>query len=93
MIGLLRASLLGFVLLTVVYLLVSVYSRSVRREGLEKEWDGDPANEGRLPDERAAFIEAGMQAYRHSLRRRLILLVYIVPLVAAAATAYLVNMN
>ncbi len=93
MIALLRAALLGFVILTVVYLLVSVYSRSVRRERLEKEWDGDPANEGRLPDERTAFIEQGMQAYRHSLRRRLIVLVYIIPLVTTLVTVYLVNVN
>lgn len=91
MIGLIRLAVVGFVLLTVVYVLVSIYSRSVRRERLEKDWDTDPANEGRLPDERTAFIEAGMQAYRHSLRRRLIVLVYVVPLVAAAVTAYLVN--
>lgn len=91
MIGLIRLAIVGFVLLTVVYVLVSIYSRSVRRERLEKEWDTDPANEGRLPDERTAFIEAGMQAYRHSLRRRLIVLVYVVPLAAAAVTAYLVN--
>ncbi|MBE0552762.1 MAG: hypothetical protein IH625_03630 [Rhodobacteraceae bacterium] len=91
MIGLIRLAVVGFVLLTVVYVLVSIYSRSVRRERLEKEWDTDPANEGRLPDERTAFIEAGMQAYRHSLRRRLIVLVYVVPLAAAAVTAYLVN--
>ncbi len=91
MIGLIRLAVVGFVLLTVVYVLVSIYSRSVRHERLEKEWDTDPANEGRLPDERTAFIEAGMQAYRHSLRRRLIVLVYVVPLAAAAVTAYLVN--
>ena len=93
MIGLLRAGLLGFVLLTVIYLLVSVYARSTRREALEKEWDTDPANEGRLPDERAAFIEGGMEVWRHSFRRRMILLVYIVPLVVAAVTVYLVNYN
>jgi Ca2+/Na+ antiporter len=93
MIALLRAALLGFVVLTVVYLLVSVYSRSVRRERLEKDWDTDPANEGRLPDERAAFIEQGMEAYRHSLRRRLIVLVYVIPLVTTLVTVYLVNVN
>lgn len=93
MIALLRAGLLGFVVLTVVYLLVSVYSRSIRRERLEKEWDTDPANEGRLPDERTAFIEGGMEAWRHSFRRKMIVLVYIVPLVVAVVTVYLVNYN
>lgn len=93
MIGLFRAGSLGFVILTVVYLLVSIYARSTQREALEKEWDTDPANEGRLPDERTAFIEAGMEAWRHSFRRRAILLVYIVPLVVAGVTVYLVNYN
>ena len=91
MIALFRAGLLGFVVLTVVYLLVSVYSRSIRRERLEKEWDTDPANEGRLPDERTAFIEGGMEAWRHSFRRKMIVLVYIVPLVVAVVTVYLIN--
>lgn len=91
MIALFRAGLLGFVVLTVVYLLVSVYSRSIRRERLEKEWDTDPANESRLPDERTAFIEGGMEAWRHSFRRKMIVLVYIVPLVVAVVTVYLIN--
>ncbi len=34
-----RLMVLGFVVLTVVYLVVSIYSRSVRREKLEKQWD------------------------------------------------------
>lgn len=91
MIGLIRLAVFGFAALTVVYLLVSIYSRSVRRERLEKEWDGDPAREGSLPDEREAFIEAGMAAYRNSLRRKLIVLVYIIPMAIVAITTYLVN--
>ncbi len=91
MIGLIRLAVFGFVALTLVYVLVSIYSRSVRRERLEKEWDSDPAREGGLPDERAAFIEAGMATYRHSLRRKLIVLVYIIPMAIVAITTYLVN--
>lgn len=91
MIALFRAGILAFVILTVVYLLVSIYSRSMRREKLEKEWDTDPAREGAAKDERATYIEAGMQAYRHSLRRRLILLVYIIPMVVFLATVYVIN--
>lgn len=91
MIGLFRLAVFGFVALTVVYLLVSIYSRSIRREKLEKAWDSDPAREGSLPDERAAFIAAGMEAYRHSLRRKLIVLVYVIPMAIVGLTAYLVN--
>lgn len=91
MIAIIRLAIFGFVALTVVYLLVSIYSRSVRREKLEKEWDTDPAREGMLPDERDAFLEAGMAAYRHSLRRKLIVLVYLIPMAIVIITAYLVN--
>lgn len=91
MIGMIRAGLLAFVLLTVVYLLVSMYSRSVRREKLEDAWDSDPAREGAASDERDAYIEAGMAAYRGSLRRKLIVLVYIIPMAVVLATVYAVN--
>ena len=91
MIGMIRAGILAFVILTVVYLLVSIYSRSVRREKLEKVWDTDPAREGAAKDARDAYIEAGMQAYRGSLRRRLIWLVYIIPMAVVMATVYAVN--
>ena len=86
MIGILRAAVLGFVLLSVVYLLVSIYSRSVRREKLEKKFDA-----GGIEGDRQTYIETGMQAYNKSLRRRLIWLVYIIPAVAISATVYFVN--
>ena len=86
MIGILRAAVLGFILLSVVYVLVSVYSRSVRLEKLEKKFDA-----GGIEGDRDAYIEAGMQAYKKSLRRRLIWLVYIIPAVGVSATVYYVN--
>jgi len=91
MIGLLKALPLALAVLTVVYLLVSIYSRSMRREKLEKAWDTDPAREGAAKDERDAYIEAGMEAYRHGLRRKLIWLVYVIPLAVALVTVYFVN--
>ncbi|CAM8625323.1 hypothetical protein MCEREM30_01193 [Paracoccaceae bacterium] len=91
MIGLLRAAVLAFVLLSVVYVIVSIYSRSVRREKLEKDWDSDPDNLGAESSERDAYIKAGLNAYRHSLRRKLIVLVYIIPMAVVLATAYAVN--
>lgn len=91
MIGLLRAAVLAFVLLSVVYVIVSIYSRSVRREKLEKDWDSDPNKLGAESSERDAYIKAGLNAYRHSLRRKLIVLVYIIPMAVVLATAYAVN--
>ncbi|MEO5615970.1 MAG: hypothetical protein ABIR04_13750 [Cypionkella sp.] len=86
MIGILRAAILGFVLLSVVYVLVSIYSRSVRREKLEKKFDA-----GGIEGDRDAYIEAGMQAYQKGLRHRLLWLVYIIPAVVVSATVYFVN--
>ena len=91
MIGLLRAAVLAFVLLSVVYVIVSIYSRSVRREKLEKDWDSDPEKLGAESSERDTYIKAGLNAYRHSLRRKLIVLVYIIPMAVVLATAYAVN--
>jgi len=91
MIGLLRAAVLAFVLLSVAYVIVSIYSRSVRREKLEKDWDSDPEKLGAESSERDAYIKAGLNAYRHSLRRKLIVLVYIIPMAVVLATAYAVN--
>ena len=84
--GWLRLALVGLVVLTLVYLLVSVYSRSVRREKLEKEWDAGPQEV-----DRDGFIADGLKAYQDGLRRRLILLVYIVPTVAVTAIIYILN--
>jgi hypothetical protein len=89
--GWLRLAFLIYVALTIAYFLTSIYSRSVRRERLEKEWDTDPAREGMPADERAAFIEAGMVQYDKGLKKRLLWLIYIVPTLALLATIYFVN--
>ena len=90
MIGLIRVFIFAALGLTVVYWLVSVYSRSTERERLEKKWDASPP-EG-WPD-REAYIEAGMAKYERSLRHKLIWLVYIVPLVVVAVIIYFVNVQ
>jgi hypothetical protein len=91
MIGILRILVFAFIGLSVVYVMVSIYSRSVRREKLEKSWDTDPAREGAEKADRDAYIADGMQAYEHGLRKRLIWLVYILPAVAMALIIYFVN--
>lgn len=90
MIAFLRLAVFGFIGLSVAYLLLSVYSRSVRRETLEKQWDAGHA-EGDDAAARDAYIEAGMRDYERGLRRKLILLVYVIPIVAVLVTLYLVN--
>lgn len=84
--GWLRLFVFGFVGLTVVYWLVSIYSRSVRREKLEKRFDA-----GGVEGDRDTYIETGMADYEKGLRKRLIWLVYIIPMVAMGLTIYFVN--
>jgi uncharacterized ion transporter superfamily protein YfcC len=85
-IGWIRLLLMALAFLAAIYFLVSIYSRSVRREKLEKRFDA-----GDVEGDRDAYIAEGMAAYEHGLRKRLIWLVIILPLVAVAATVYFVN--
>lgn len=86
MAALLRLLIFGFLLLSVVYVVISIWSRSVRRRKLEREWD----ERERLGD-RDAYIQEGMEAYESSLRRKLILLVYVVPVVTMLIIIYVTN--
>ena len=90
MIGAIRLIVFGFLALSVVYLAVSFYSRSVRREKLENRWAEDHPGDDDSPA-RDAYIEEGMIAYQQGLRRKLILLVYIIPAIAIAVTMFIVN--
>jgi hypothetical protein len=94
MIAIFQLIIFGFIAMTLIYWIVSVYSRSVRREKLEKAFDSGEAMRN-LPEDvtldRDAYIETGMAAYEHGLKRRLIWLVYVIPTVVVAVTVYLVN--
>lgn len=81
-----RLIVFGFIFLSVVYLLVSIYSRSIRREKLENEWD-EEIKQG----DRDAFINEGMKAYEGSLRKKLILLIFIVPICVITVLFVTVN--
>ena len=89
--GWVRLAFFLYLGLTVAYFLTAIYSRSVRREKLEKEWDTDPANEGLPQADRVAFIEAGMIDYETGLKKRLLWLIYVIPTIGFAATIYYVN--
>jgi hypothetical protein len=90
-IGWLRLAFFLYIGLTIAYFLTAIYSRSVRREKLEKAWDTDPAREGVPANERTAFIEAGMVSYEKGLKKRLLWLIYIIPTIGFVATIYFVN--
>ncbi|MCI5110475.1 MAG: hypothetical protein MRY75_07950 [Marivita sp.] len=88
MFALARLLVIGFLVLSVVYICLSLYSRAVRRDKLEKEWD-EEIQQG----DRDAFVEAGLREYDGSLRRKLILGVYIVPLTVISVIIYLTNFH
>ncbi|GAA6193333.1 hypothetical protein DS909_11855 [Phaeobacter gallaeciensis] len=74
------------VVLTVIYIGVSLYSRRVRRNKLEAYWD----KKG-VTGDREAFVARGLKKYDASFRRKLILGVYVVPLALIAFLVYFSN--
>ncbi len=79
----------GLIGLTVIYLSLSVYSASLRRERLEKDYDANP-----VPGQtRDAYVATGMAAYRSGLRPKLLVLVYVVPVAVTVAIIYVINTN
>jgi hypothetical protein len=85
MIGLIQLIVFGFLGLTVIYIIVSIYARSTERERLERAFDAEPLGA------RDDYIRAGIEAYKRSLRRKLLWLVYILPMAAILLTIYVVN--
>lgn len=78
----------GFLLiiLTIVFIVISVWSRNVRRNKLEAYWD-----ERGLQGDRDDFIRRGLRQYDRSFRRKLIWLVYIVPITTIVGLVYVMN--
>ncbi len=85
-IGWLRLAFFALIGLTVVYFMVGLYSRSVRREKLEKRW----VAEGMTGD-RDAWIEEGMKAYDKGLKKQLLWLIYIIPMIVFCVIIAFVN--
>lgn len=86
MLALVRLVLLGFVFLTVIYIALSLYSRAVRKSKLRKKW-----YDGKQLVDRDTFVQRGLERYDGSIRRKLILGVYVVPMVVVAVIIYLTN--
>lgn len=86
MFGFIRLFILLFVVLTVIYVSLSFYSRAVRRSKLRKKWQ-----DGKQLVDRDTFVQRGLERYDGSIRRKLILLVYIIPVAVIALIIYLTN--
>lgn len=84
--GLIRLSIFGFLILTVIFVLWSVIARRAERRRLAEEWEVEG-----LGGEKAAYVREGLARYERSLRRRLIFGVYLVPLAVIGTIIYVVN--
>lgn len=86
MLALTRLIVFGFIILSVIYIVLSFYSRGVRRRKLAEWWE----EEGR-PGDMDDYIDNGLKEYDGSLRRKLILGVYIIPITVVTAIIYFTN--
>lgn len=86
MFALIRLAVVGFVILSIIYVVLSLYSRSVRRRKLRAEWD-----EERPTTDRETFVDQGLEDYDQSLRRKLILGVYVIPVCVIGFIVYVTN--
>ena len=90
--GFIKLVVFGFIGLSIIYLSIAIYSKSVRRERLENEFDANPP-EGADAATRDAYIAEGMAAYQRSFRPKLIGLVYVIPLIVVCVIIYVTNTN
>ena len=88
MIALARLMVIGFIVLTIIYVCLSLYSRSVRKGKLKDWWE----EEGR-PGDLDSYIDKGLEEYDGSLRRKLILGVYVVPFTVMCIIIYFTNFH
>ena len=86
MVGFLKLAVFGLLGLSVLYVLLSIYLRSLERERLEKEWDA-----GGVAGERDDHIRRGLLAHRNGLRVKLLWLVYIIPIAVVMALVWILN--
>ncbi|EEB84647.1 hypothetical protein [Roseobacter sp. GAI101] len=88
MLALVELIVVGFVVLTIIYVGLSLYSRRVRRGKLRRKWQNGP----RLVD-MDSFVRRGLRKYDTSIRRKLILGVYIIPVCLVILIIYLTNFS
>ena len=84
--ALIRLVVLGFVVLTVIYVCALLYSRAGAKARVRAEWE----EEGHTGD-RDLFMKEGLEAYENSLRRKLLIGVYIVPTLIVGTIIYITN--
>jgi hypothetical protein len=86
MVGFLRLVVFGFIGLSIIYLWMSFSARSAQRRTLRAQWD-----EQGMTGDKDAYVAAGMQVYERSLRHKLIVMVYVIPVIVIGTIIYLTN--
>ncbi|MEL6686779.1 MAG: hypothetical protein AAFP97_04070 [Pseudomonadota bacterium] len=88
MLGLIRAIVIIFLILTVIYVLLSQWSRWRERARLRDEYQAgdDLFRQGATEDE---YVARGMVEYSRSLRPKLFLFVYAIPGVIGTGLVWL----
>ena len=81
-----RLMFMLLIVLSVTYIVLSFWSRNTRRRKLNDYWD----NKG-LTGDRDAFVQRGLRQYDKSIRRKLLMGVYIIPLVTIALLVFVMN--
>ena len=84
---LIRIYFVAFVVLTIFYGLLRIYSRSLRKEKLEKRWEAEKP-EGTYKEQ---YVKDGLAAYDRSLRPKLLALIFFIPFIAIGVIIYMVN--
>jgi hypothetical protein len=81
-----RLVLVMLVISTIAYVSLWFYARAAQREWLERAWE----EEGR-PGSLETYVDEGMESRRLALQRKLLLGVYVVPIVVVTTLVYLTN--
>ena len=83
-----RLAVFGFLALAVAFIVTAIYSRSVRREKLEDEWEAEVKT-----GDRAAYVKDGMGDYDEGWRKKMLWLIFVIPAIAVVALVYLNNFS
>ena len=91
MFALARLLFMGFIVLTIIYVFLSLYSRAQRRSKLKAQWTLEGLDDQDTRGDQDDYVEKGLEEYEDSVRRKLILGVYVIPTLLIAVIIYLTN--
>jgi Ca2+/Na+ antiporter len=91
MFALARLLFMGFIVLTIIYVFLSLYSRAQRRSKLKAHWTLEGLDDQDTRGDQDDYVQKGLEEYDDSVRRKLILGVYVIPTLLIAVIIYLTN--